>query len=175
MDIVRELRDSNALLRSLSRCPDGLPTVSLREAERIQGLLRTNRIDTLALAELAEAVDESHFNDEDTVSLLNAVANTSTETHAPVGAIEHNRTKSQDWSRVIHKLLPDTVWKSMVNERVDHVFEFLGRIAVCYMLQSVSIIAVRSLRYTAGACRISVCYMQVYRCNLCRLAVRSSR
>ena len=126
MDIVSEFRDSNALLRSLSRCPDGLPTVSLREAERIQGLLRTNRIDTLALAELAEAVDESHFNDEEKVSLLNAIANTSTETHAPVGAIEHNRTKSQDWSRVIHKLLPDTVWKSMANARVDHLFHFLG-------------------------------------------------
>ena len=126
MDIVSEFRDSNALLRSLSRCPAGLPTVSLREADRIQGLLRTNRIDTLALAELAEAVDESHFNDEEKVSLLNAIANTSTETHAPVGAIEHNRTKSQDWSRVIHKLLPDTVWKSMVNAQVDHLFHFLG-------------------------------------------------
>ena len=29
--------------------------------------------------------------------------------------------------------------------------------------------------YTAGACRIAVCYMQVYRCNLRRIAVRSSR
>ena len=126
MDIVCEFRASNALLRSLSRFPAGLPTVSRREAGRIQGLLRTNRIHTLALAELAEAVDESHFNDEEKVSLLNAIANTSTETHAPVGAIEHNRTKSQDWSRVIHKLLPDTVWKSMVNAQVDHLFHFLG-------------------------------------------------
>ena len=36
-------------------------------------------------------------------------------------------------------------------------------------------IAVRSSHYTAGACRIAVCYMQVFRCSLCRIAVRSSR
>ena len=126
MDIVRDSRASNTLLRSLSRFPPDLPEVSRREAGRIQGLLRTNAINTLVLAELARTVDESLFHDEDKESLLKAIANTSTEAAAPPDTPEPSRTKSQNWSSVIHKLLPDIVWQSLVEERVDHMFHFLG-------------------------------------------------
>ena len=130
MDIVCEFRASNALLRSLSRFPAGLPTVSLREAGRIQGLLRTNAIHTLVLAELAGAVDESLFHCDDKALLLKEIANTSTEAHAPPDTPEPSRTKSQNWSSVIHKLLPDIVWQSLVDERVELMFEHLGRLGL---------------------------------------------
>ena len=61
MDIVSEFKASNHLLRSLSRCPDGLPEVSKKEAGRIQGLLQTKTVGTVLLAELAAAVSESLF------------------------------------------------------------------------------------------------------------------
>ena len=130
MDIVRDFRAANTLLRSLSRCPSMLPEVSKREAVRIQGLLRTNAINTLVLAELASTVDESLFHDEDKASLLKAIANTSTEAAAPPDTPEPSRTKSQNWSCVIHKLLPEIVWKSLVDERVELMFEHLGRLGL---------------------------------------------
>ena len=130
MDIVRDFRAANTLLRSLSRCPSMLPEVSRREAVRFQGLLRTNAINTLVLAELARTVDESLFLDEDKELLLKAIANTSTEAAAPPDTPEPSRTKSQNWSCVIHKLLPEIVWKSLVDERVELMFEHLGRLGL---------------------------------------------
>ena len=107
-----------------------LPEVSRREAGRFQGLLRTNAINTLVLAELARTVDESLFHDEDKESLLKAIANTSTEAAAPPDTPEPSRTKSQNWSCVIHKLLPEIVWKSLVDERCEQMFEHLGRLGL---------------------------------------------
>ena len=130
MDIVREFRASNTLLRALRGYPPGLLLASQREASRIQGLLRTNAINTLVLAELARTVDESLFHDEDKELLLKAIANTSTEAHAPPDTPEPSRTKSQNWSCVIHKLLPEIVWKSLVDERVELMFEHLGRLGL---------------------------------------------
>ena len=122
MDIVCELRASNTLLRALRGYPPGLLEASQREASRIQGLLRTNAIPTLVLAELAGAVDESLFHNDDKAKLIKAIANTSTEAHAPPDTPEPSRTKSQNWSSVIHKLLPDIVWQSLVDERVELMF-----------------------------------------------------
>ena len=130
MDIVCEFRASNTLLRALRGYPPGLLEASRREASRIQGLLRTNAIPTLVLAELAGAVDESLFHNDDKAKLIKAIANTSTEAHAPPDTPEPSRTKSQNWSSVIHKLLPDIVWQSLVDERVELMFEHLGRLGL---------------------------------------------
>ena len=121
MDIVSEFKASNQLLRSLSK----------KEAGRIQGLLQTKTVDTLLLAELAAAVSESLFDEADKLSLLTEIANTSTEPDASVSTPAANpRRKSQNWSAVIHKLLPATVWNSMVDGSVDQMFAHLGRLGL---------------------------------------------
>ena len=140
--LLAEIRASKALLLATNSVDEGRRrNLSGRERARLVQILRSGTWTALDLAEASEAICESTFAEEDKQLLIEAVADADVTgpemvAVAGTGVAALLRTKSQDWSSLVPKILTKEVWTACSEDDIAPLFRHLALLGLLFIVTS---------------------------------------